>query len=131
MNPGELRAFLHLMDEVMAGEDVPAGTRKRIINTMIFGNPEGYSAREEDREATESFLTAPGFPGAFQPQLPHEITPARSAVWYGGDGREIDFLTWGPTVLELPEESYPVTSTCECGRMIIQEGRGAQWEHCD
>ena len=141
MNPGELRAFLQMADEAMTAEEIPGDVRKRVINRVVFLDPEGYRPWIDPKAQAHPFVSAPAFPG---PRLPFEtapfhaltedeIAPAESAPWFGRDGREILAETDSvPAVSHtISRDDYPLTSTCKCGRMITRTGSTAQWEHTD
>jgi hypothetical protein len=42
-----VRQVLSLVDDAMRYEDVPPSTRRRVVNAVLWGDPEGF--RDDDR----------------------------------------------------------------------------------
>lgn len=136
MTPDDLQMYLTATREAMRAENITGSCQERVMNRLLYGNPEGFR-HEPDREETEVMfsgsVTASWWDGGGGSQVaphydnplhPFPVEPQPDAPVFGGDFREISRMQ------KDDKERHPLLSSCRCGNQVIRQTEDSPWEHC-
>lgn len=132
MTPDELQLLCRKFRDAMTAEDITGFYQHRVMNRLLYGDPEGYRHEpgpDETMVMMPGQMTGGGWittdeQPAYSAMHPFPVEPQPDAPVFGNDFREID-----PAFMD-DETPHPLLSACRCGNQVIRKAPGDSWEHC-